>query len=197
MKKALASIETEEGRMIIYYHGPGCLMTAETEDGETVETVLGVFPKDEKNAIERIKWIYGQDVWELVIFKPFLVVTVKDENVYSDEYESLNEAEKSADYRFSLLTKYDRKKTEAFYILETINPDPEAENHFDGNIVKNYIGEFFTADRETGTFIEKYRYLDEAIDAIKNYEKEDQEDGNFTNDFYDVVDGNHCSVRKM
>lgn len=39
---------------------------------------------------------------------------------------------------------------------------------------------------ETGTELERVSYYDEAIFIIKQYEKEDREDGSYEKDFYDV-----------
>ena len=44
-----------------------------------------------------------------------------------------------AEIDFSYLTKADIKEREAFYVLESINPDEEAENHYDGEVVKRWI----------------------------------------------------------
>ena len=53
---------------------------------------------------------------------------------------------------------------------------------------------YWTANKETGTFIEAFETIEEARDAILAYEKEDVENGCYTNDFYEVVDENHCRI---
>ena len=53
---------------------------------------------------------------------------------------------------------------------------------------------YYTADRETGTHIEKFATYQEAMDAIRRYEEADQADGSFTPGFYDIVDADHCSI---
>ena len=53
---------------------------------------------------------------------------------------------------------------------------------------------FYTADRETGTFIEAFDSYHEAVDAIKRYEESDKEEGTYTEDFYEVEAENHCRV---
>ena len=55
---------------------------------------------------------------------------------------------------------------------------------------------FWTADRETGSFIESFETLREAECRIEEYEDEDKENGSFTENFYDVVDEDHVSVYK-
>ena len=52
----------------------------------------------------------------------------------------------------------------------------------------------FTADRETGTFIEEFKTVEEARKAIEAYEEEDKAEGIFEEDFYDVVDEDHCTI---
>lgn len=52
----------------------------------------------------------------------------------------------------------------------------------------------YTADRETGTFIEECSTIGEARSIIARYEEEDKKVGCYTPDFYDVVDENHCSI---
>lgn len=52
----------------------------------------------------------------------------------------------------------------------------------------------YTADRETGTFIEEVKTLKEGRDLIALYEEEDKREGTYTEDFYDIVDENHVSV---
>ena len=52
----------------------------------------------------------------------------------------------------------------------------------------------YTADKETGTFIEEFDSIKKANDAIERYEVEDKKEGIFKPDFYDVVNENHESI---
>ena len=52
----------------------------------------------------------------------------------------------------------------------------------------------YTADRETGTFIEECNSVRDALTKIADYEKQDKLDGSYEEDFYDVVDENHCTL---
>lgn len=54
----------------------------------------------------------------------------------------------------------------------------------------------YTADKETGTFIDRVSTVEEGLRLIALYEKEDKEWDNYEADFYDIVDENHCSVRR-
>lgn len=55
----------------------------------------------------------------------------------------------------------------------------------------------YTADRETGTFIDEVSSYREGLELIRKYEETDRQDGTYSPDFYDVVDENHCSVGEM
>jgi len=52
----------------------------------------------------------------------------------------------------------------------------------------------YTADKETGTFIEKVDTIDQGLELIRGYEEEDKNDGTYTPDFYDIVNERHVSV---
>ena len=52
----------------------------------------------------------------------------------------------------------------------------------------------YTADRETGTFIEECATIEEAKNIISEYEASDIKDGIYEPDFYDVVNENHESI---
>lgn len=53
---------------------------------------------------------------------------------------------------------------------------------------------FYTADRETGTFIEEFDTYQEAVNEIKKYEQEDKQNGEYEEGFYSIVDENHCTI---
>lgn len=46
----------------------------------------------------------------------------------------------------------------------------------------------YTADRETGTFIDEFASIEDARAAIQQYEESDKNDGIYEPDFYDIVD---------
>lgn len=54
---------------------------------------------------------------------------------------------------------------------------------------------YYTADRETGTIIDAFDTVEDALSAIEQYESSDKKDGTYEDNFYDIVDGDHCSVR--
>lgn len=53
---------------------------------------------------------------------------------------------------------------------------------------------FYTADKETGTFIEKANSIKEGLEMIAAYEHEDKADDIYEPDFYTVVDEDHSDM---
>ena len=47
----------------------------------------------------------------------------------------LEKAIKYAKYDFEHMHKLDQKSCRQYYVLESINPDEESDNHYDGNII--------------------------------------------------------------
>lgn len=47
---------------------------------------------------------------------------------------------------------------------------------------------YITRDREAGNEIERFETMEEAREAVKQYEKSDIEDGTYTEDFYEIYD---------
>lgn len=69
----------------------------------------------------------------------YVVVDTKDGDMFTSECGTLEEATAEAEKQFACLTEADKKKRAAFYVLESVNPDEEAEDHLDGEIVKRFI----------------------------------------------------------
>lgn len=68
----------------------------------------------------------------------YIVIDIKDGDMFDKEFDSKDEALKNADKDWNYLTENEKKSREAFYVLESVNPDEDAENHYDGNVIKNY-----------------------------------------------------------
>lgn len=69
----------------------------------------------------------------------YIVIDDCGTDIYDSEFENKEEAIKEAEYKFNHMTPGDKKRTKELYVLESANPDPDAENHFDGDIVKRWI----------------------------------------------------------
>ena len=68
----------------------------------------------------------------------YLVIDELKNEIFVEEFETETEAIKKADAEFDSLTPGDKKRRVAFYVLESVDPDPESVDHFDGDIVKSY-----------------------------------------------------------
>ena len=68
----------------------------------------------------------------------YLVIDELKNEMYVEEFETEIEAIKKADEEFNSLTPGDKKRRVAFYVLESVDPDPESVDHFDGDIIKSY-----------------------------------------------------------
>lgn len=83
-----------------------------------------------------------------------------------------------------------------------ISDEPEEfEDYLDDLLQKGYAGQgglvetnIFVADKQTGTFIDRISSIEEGIEKIKEFENSDKAEGIFEEDFYDIVDENHCHV---
>lgn len=68
----------------------------------------------------------------------YIIMDFKDGDFFADEFDSKDEALREAEEQWEQLTKRDRERREAFYVLESINPDEDAPDHYDGDIVKRW-----------------------------------------------------------
>lgn len=66
----------------------------------------------------------------------YIIMDEKNGDLFNREYETEKEAVEQAEKEWNSLSEHDKKQRTAYYVLESINPDEEAENHFDGNVVK-------------------------------------------------------------
>ena len=70
--------------------------------------------------------------------KYVLIDWVKDGDMFTEEFETAEKAVESASYEWEHLSQSDKNTRSDFYVLESANPDEDAEDHFDGNIVKRW-----------------------------------------------------------
>lgn len=54
----------------------------------------------------------------------------------------------------------------------------------------------YVADKETGTFIEEVKSVEEGKKVVAEYEENDRKEGTYTENFYDIVDEDHCTVER-
>ena len=70
--------------------------------------------------------------------KYVLIDQIKNSDCFTSEFETKEEAIKGGELAFQYLSEQDKAHRAEFYILKSINPDEDAENHFDGDIVKRW-----------------------------------------------------------
>lgn len=70
--------------------------------------------------------------------KYILIDWVRDGDMFTEEFETAEEAIEAASYEWEHLSESDKNRRSDFYVLESANPDAEAEDHLDGNIVKRW-----------------------------------------------------------
>ena len=68
----------------------------------------------------------------------YIVVKETNTDWFTTEHASKEEALKEAEYFWDRMSKYDKKATKSYYVLESDNPDEDADNHLDGKYVKKW-----------------------------------------------------------
>lgn len=62
----------------------------------------------------------------------------KNAEIWSEEFDDLDAAIAKGQNDFDSLTDKEKKNVESFYVLESVNPDETADNHYDGDPVKEW-----------------------------------------------------------
>lgn len=68
----------------------------------------------------------------------YIIMDFKDGDFFTDEFDTKEEALQEAKEQWEQLTEHDQQRRTAFYVLESINPDEDALDHYDGDIVKRW-----------------------------------------------------------
>lgn len=68
----------------------------------------------------------------------YIYVYGKMGSEWIEEYNTLEEATQAADYEWGRMNEADRKACDYAYILKSANPDEEADDHLNGEIIKVY-----------------------------------------------------------
>lgn len=68
----------------------------------------------------------------------YILIDTVNGDMFNEEFDSKDEALKAADSEWNHLSEYDKNRRDEFYVLESVNPDEDAENHFDGDVIKTY-----------------------------------------------------------
>lgn len=67
--------------------------------------------------------------------KYLILDQIKNGDLFVDERETAAEAKAEARRAWDNLSERDRARREFFGVLESVNPNPEAPDHTDGNII--------------------------------------------------------------
>lgn len=59
-------------------------------------------------------------------------------DIFAEEFETAEEAIRYGNDEWDGLTQHDRDRTTAAYVLESANPDEDAPDHLDGNVIKTW-----------------------------------------------------------
>ena len=68
----------------------------------------------------------------------YILIDQTKTDCFDEEFETAEEAVKRGEREWDYLTEREKEAREAFYILESANPDPEAEDHYDGDYIKRW-----------------------------------------------------------
>lgn len=68
----------------------------------------------------------------------YIVMDYRDGDLFTEEFSTAEEAIVAAEYGWNHLTDNEKSEREEFFILKSINPDDDAENHLDGDIVRRW-----------------------------------------------------------
>lgn len=69
----------------------------------------------------------------------YVLIDQTTTDMYTDEFNDKDEAIRAGEAAFERLTKADKRRRTAFFVLDSDNPDEESENHYDGNPVREWI----------------------------------------------------------
>ncbi len=69
----------------------------------------------------------------------YVVVDDCGTDIFTDEFDNEQDALDKADLFYNRMTKWEKKRRNALFVLESVDPDEESERHLDGNVIKQLI----------------------------------------------------------
>lgn len=95
----------------------------------------------------------------------YLVIDGKNYDEFVEEFDSKEKAIKFAIKEWDRMSDEDKLSRDNFYVLESVNPDEDAEDHYDGNLVWSRInnGKYSSMMYDTEEEAEKYAGSDKII----------------------------------
>ena len=70
--------------------------------------------------------------------KYVVIDAIKSGDIYTEEFNTADEALDYAEREWSRLSRHDQARRESYIVLASVNPDEDAEDHFDGDVVKDF-----------------------------------------------------------
>ena len=74
--------------------------------------------------------------------KEYILMDWKGDDCFPEYYDTAEEGIKAGDRDWDHLTEREKRERRAFYLLKTVDPDPESEYHYDGDIIKDWKEEW-------------------------------------------------------
>lgn len=120
----------------------------------------------------------------------YFVVDMKDGDMFTEFYLNEDEAIDAAIAEWNRLSDHDKKLREAFYVgfgkVEDGCVPVDHDVVYD--IMERENKEYIIRDREAGNEIARFDTLEEAEQELVAYEEEDRRNGEYTPDFYEIVE---------
>ncbi len=69
----------------------------------------------------------------------YILIDHKRHDEFTQEFDDLGEAIKAGQYDWDRMTNADKKLRSEYYVLESVNPDEDAPDHYDGNPVYDWM----------------------------------------------------------
>lgn len=69
----------------------------------------------------------------------YVLIDMVGGDMFTEEFNDKAAALNAARNAWEGLTDYDKKRRESFCVLKSVNPDEEAENHLDGDVLCEVI----------------------------------------------------------
>lgn len=68
----------------------------------------------------------------------YIIMDYNDGELFTSEFEELDDAISEAEYQWDCLTEKEKNTRDEYFILKSANPDMDAENHLDGDVVRRW-----------------------------------------------------------
>ena len=69
----------------------------------------------------------------------YIVIEGKNGDLFTKEFATEAEALEAAERDWNALSDYDKEHCDEFTVIESANPDEDAPDHLDGNVIKEFI----------------------------------------------------------